>query len=864
MTTTLSTLLITYLIGGLTFLPLCFAVALIHAYLTCPVRDHGADKEEASAIALRQPNDGDRGLLSEKSQANLLEKFRGSYEPDVAAGYFAVCREYVPGGVNGKPPERTTPAGIVIGAESPSVYQSMYRSIFDRRQAPTLDTGKPDARPVKRASNVFYVVLRHGHLMLYEDSNQVEVKHVISLEHHRVSVYGGEDEMLEGELWIRKNAIHLARPCRPGEETAKPFFLFSDNCSDKEDFYFALLRNQLPKSDGNEKPPRPLPYDPAHIIGLVQRLHSSEEQLQTRWINGLIGRIFLSLYKTSDVKDFLHNKITKKIARVKKPAFLTGVALRRVDLGNGAPQITNPKLRDLTMHGDCCAEADIHYTGNIRLEVAATARLDLGPRFKAREVDLVLAVVVKRLSGHVFLKLKPPPSNRMWIAFEEMPDIDLAIEPIVSSRQITYGLILRAIRSRILEVIADTIVLPNWDDIPFTDTTNQTFRGGIWSNRNSADRSSTGEAPPSHGASTDADLAISTDVSGTPIEASETKLKQPSNQQENDVWSTRAEQVTISSQATPLERDPKPRALRSSSFAAVADPLVSPATADSIHTEKRKHDVKYQDAAATMSVFRDRSRPNSPEASADIVPLPSATVSNESITKPISHSKRTDYNRKRTSSLTSSRSSSESKTPSNEGSTSQSKNGNHGPQYFSKGKKSLATLGAATAMARKLGWAALSRQNGSGGSEFARAGSPANPIGRGQPLPPPGQPLPSPKGRNLSMPVTLSTQKATSLSTSTAQHDGMVDHPIPLPAESHRRRSSYNITEPEHEGILVVEAPSSEPPSPIKERKDVDLSDGTTQGSCSTDEPHPSNDLNVSNDLPVEDTSTHVNTDAEI
>ena len=59
-----------------------------------------------------------------------------------------------------EPPERTTPSGEVVGAESPSVYQTMYRSIFDRQQKPTIQPSKADGKAVKRARNVFFVVLR--------------------------------------------------------------------------------------------------------------------------------------------------------------------------------------------------------------------------------------------------------------------------------------------------------------------------------------------------------------------------------------------------------------------------------------------------------------------------------------------------------------------------------------------------------------------------------------------------------------------------------------------------------------------------------------------------------------------------------
>src|SRR6478609_3614640 len=90
---------------------------------------------------------------------------------------------------------------------------------------------------------------RHGHLMLFDDEQQIEVRHVISLAHHNVSIYSGGGVTPEGELFIKRNAICLSRKTIGSESTAdshltKPFYLFSENCSAKEDFYFALLRDQ--------------------------------------------------------------------------------------------------------------------------------------------------------------------------------------------------------------------------------------------------------------------------------------------------------------------------------------------------------------------------------------------------------------------------------------------------------------------------------------------------------------------------------------------------------------------------------------------------------------------------------------------
>jgi hypothetical protein len=299
--------------------------------------------------------------------------------------------------------------------------------------------------------------------MLYDDSEQLEVRYVISLEYHDVSIYSGADAKTpEGELFIKRNAIRLTRkPTSFGRGASSlPFFLFSENTSEKEDFYFALLKNQEKLLGPSANIPAPETFDAQHIVTLVQKLHSSEEHLQTRWLNAMIGRLFLSLYKTPEMETFIREKLAKKISRVKKPLFITRMALHKIDTGNGGPFITNPRLKDLTFDGDCCVEADLKYAGNFRIEIAATARVDLGKRFGAREVELVLAVVAHKLEGHVLVKFKPPPSNRIWFTFESMPKVDMTIEPIVSSRQITYSVILRAIESRIREVIAESIVLP--------------------------------------------------------------------------------------------------------------------------------------------------------------------------------------------------------------------------------------------------------------------------------------------------------------------------------------------------------------------------------------------------------------------
>ncbi|KAI4675558.1 uncharacterized protein J4E88_007591 [Alternaria novae-zelandiae] len=480
-----------YLVGGLTLLPAVIVAAWFLGTRATEQDSHNINTagDGATPEQRRKSDTSANGKNDDSVQVGagiddeILEKLKGrTHEPDACAGYFAVCREYVPGGVNGKPPDRTTPAGAVVAVESPSVYQSMYRSIFDRNKnaSPTIEASNAKN---KKARNVFYVVLRLGHLMLYDNEDQLEVRHVISLAHYKVDIYGGGERIPEGELWIKRNCIRLVQQVDSNSNVdAKGFYLFSDNCSEKEDFYHAMLHAQENQKDPTDtgSPSVPLKFDTPDLVKLVQQLHASEENLHTRWINALIGRVFLALYKTSQIKDFIASKINKKISRVPKPAIISSVQLRKVDMGTSPPFITNPKLKELTVDGDLVVEADVSYKGSFRIEISATVRIDLGTRFKAREVTLVLAAVLKRLDGHILIRVKPPPSNRLWMTFETPPKMEFSLEPIVSSRQITYGVVLRAIENRIREVVNETLVLPNWDDMPFTDTIAQVIRGGIW------------------------------------------------------------------------------------------------------------------------------------------------------------------------------------------------------------------------------------------------------------------------------------------------------------------------------------------------------------------------------------------------
>ncbi|KAL5383830.1 hypothetical protein DPSP01_005631 [Paraphaeosphaeria sporulosa] len=747
-------LLIGYILGGLTFLPL-----LTWTLWTLGTRDAYNNQEEATPSVPDKEADAEFKDWGAGLGEDLLRELKAKHVPDVASGYFAIAPEYVPGGVNGKPPERTTPAtGAVTAMESPSVYQSMYRSIFDRNKTAS-PTFSPSQGKNRKTRNVFYIVLRLGHLMLYDDSEQVEVRHVISLAHYSVSIYAGGEDIPEGELWIKRNCILLAPKDSPGG--SKSYYLFSDNCSEKEDFYHAMLRSQENDLESASGPPPPLKFNSADLIKLVQQLHASEENFNTRWINALIGRLFLAMYKTKHIENFIWTKVTKKIDRVQKPSLISSVKVQKLDMGTMPPFITNPKLKELTVDGDLTVEADVSYKGNFRIDISAVARIELGSRFKPREVTIVLATILKSLEGRVLIRIKPPPSNRLWVTFEVPPKMDVSVEPIVSSRQITYGVILRAIESRIREVVNETLVLPNWDDIPFFATETNQYRGGIWK-----DELAEPDMPPVVGVSQavpDEPASEAASISNTVYTSSSDAGKSMSSLGLNTLYNRRHVQPEASEGRigiSPLvDQSPlvKPRSMRASSYthAGAVNPAVDtdPAYSQSIERGDQTN------AAVLMKDTAARSPPQSPTNP----PLPPRPQRRHSSSPDRERAIENDHSFDdilgavpvQVASSGSRRNTSPEK-------------GMEQPGEAAAQQKRTTlnqSLNTATNAAKK--WLA-SRQNASSGemtgtsppkgsegtesfeAKHSRNGSknslqiPQGPIGRGQPLPPPGTPLPHP------------------------------------------------------------------------------------------------------------------------
>lgn len=708
--------------------------------------------------------------------------------------------------------------------------------------------------------------------MLFDDEEQVEVRHVISLAHHEITIYSGGDKTPEGELFIKRNALCLSRrtdgpELGPDSQISKPFYLFSENCSAKEDFYFALLKNQEQNFGAGNDIPSPLQFDVKTIISLVQKLHSTEDNIHSRWFNAMLGRVFLGIYKTRDLENLIREKLTKKISRVKRPAFLSHITIQGINTGDAAPYFTNMKLKDLTVEGECVVEADVKYTGNCRIEVATIAKLDLGARFKAREINLVLAVVLKRAEGHVLFKIKPPPSNRLWVSFQTMPKMDMAIEPIVSSRQITYNVILRQIENRIKEVVAETVVLPFWDDIPFFKTEHKKWRGGIFvgddaivaSENVETNIAKTGDVNTVHRMEENNDLSTSTQ----PMEKSHTIPVMESQSTAAGLFGRRVGRSTDKS-ATSVASSTSVES-RESSAPPPRSPKMSKTTEPIVDTELTHADIfrpsssPPDQATNYMAALQSRSQhASAQEASSESPPKPSSSTQNSSRsqspskndsdkdasedrdTTPVAQGRRNTASSVDSASL-SDKASISSATSSKDPLKNQT--GSLGRNFFmrrensevasssasvhsdsSQKRNTLAAVTNAAAQARQWGWNAIQRQREARKQEHSSGVDLSQPMGRGQPLPPPGTPLPGPTNGATKFahmqtphrkPVPPPHPPQPPTSEPTENHH---DHHAAPPALPHRRRrgQSYDHHDEGLQNMLVVAAPDdSQPTTPI-------------------------------------------------
>lgn len=428
-----------YLIGGLTFVPIILAIIY---FASCSASPTNKETEERIKTSTEQ---GKKGWI----QLTKTYKPKGSTESNVAV-LMSGIQSYVQGS--------------------------------------------------KRQKEHVYAQLKCGALFIYEtDQPNEDCKIIIPVHSYNVSIHPEKHQ--DHDIFGRSIALRLTPKNKfedggnnmeillKGGDASSPY-LTSNNelyitCArpvDKEDWYFGLLAatEMMSESPNHVEMMDITHFDASAMQTLISTVQQDAEYREVQWLNAILGRLFLGMYKTEEMRQYFQEKVSKKIQKIKRPSFLGDISVQSVEIGNSIPFVTQPKLLSLTPEGDLMAEATIHYAGGLRVVIQTDFNWNYSSLMKPIRVPLVLSVTLKKLSGKFLLKVKPPPTNRYWIGFYDMPVMDWEITPIVSDKQIRLSMVTNAIQSKIREFMMENIVLPNMDDFPFCPSGG---KGGIFGAR---------------------------------------------------------------------------------------------------------------------------------------------------------------------------------------------------------------------------------------------------------------------------------------------------------------------------------------------------------------------------------------------
>lgn len=212
------------------------------------------------------------------------------------------------------------------------------------------------ARDPRRAKpkDQFFAVLKQNTMFLYDNEEQVDCWAAIDVSAHQVVIY--PEGNLDGELFVKRNAMclrpidvkgdvafecHVASADKthnmdPGQPL--PWFLFARVNSDKEDWYHSLvMASKMGKVDSATTLEKDrLLFDPDDMAALVDGIDQQPDSIPMRWFNALIGRIFLAVYRTSTLEEYITSRIVRKLKRVKTPSMLSEIQVREVNVGSAS------------------------------------------------------------------------------------------------------------------------------------------------------------------------------------------------------------------------------------------------------------------------------------------------------------------------------------------------------------------------------------------------------------------------------------------------------------------------------------------------------------------------------------------------
>lgn len=537
-------LVLAYLLGGVTFIPLVIAAGWVYLHLQEEEAKHqliqaNASSADEAASLKKKLEDADASsekpplLASQNASADLASRIpagsrlrrpmeltvqvRRHFAPSKRVSRVHAAEEIVEGrGLeetltaedhHEQQDRAAAAATAAVGSPTSSAKDGMWSKFANLRQ----NVMRANSPGPAGAGVSTFLYLHGSVLYMWDGKAKQNSLGVINLENCLVDIVSPETisslpdtpPLRDGEMFSKRNALRIRPQAAPIEKGAvaaglaavsldalptnksdaspaakrdvvesQPWFLSFKNNIDFEDWYHALL---LRSATPTHVPTKPVPsissiFSDEAMRDLISTLNGESEPLPIRWLNALVGRIWLSVHGTKTTREFAMQKLQKKLDRspISNVGIETGLKVHTIDIGSTPPYFSKPMLKETAPDGTVSFEIKIHFKGRVVIEIGA---------FNG---TLVLTVTLSSLEGNLVAKIKPAPSNRVWYSFTEKPTIKLEAVPKIYASTRGIGMFTNIIREQLIKAFHEALVLPFWDDVPFFDTSRLPIRAGIF------------------------------------------------------------------------------------------------------------------------------------------------------------------------------------------------------------------------------------------------------------------------------------------------------------------------------------------------------------------------------------------------
>lgn len=306
-------------------------------------------------------------------------------------------------------------------------------------------------------AGAYFAVLHNKLLFLYDSDLQQRLFGEIPLKEAAIDLFPLQD-LYNDELFARELPIAVTR-------NARTLFLYVSSNEEKEQWFLALRRaagSGIPWFDRQQESAVRREY----FTNSAQQL---EESGDLQWLNAIMSRLLFNQLHSDKIKDAIKTRFLRRLQLAPIPFFVGGVELPAIDLGNCAPLIVDGKHHYTNQSGETMASLRVKYVPPFEASLAITvhAKIRLETAVTGRwESAVTMQVRLLEFAGNLQVLLKAPPSDRLWFAFTEPPQIRLQVDTDSRTINAVRPVVRAAVERAVQEAIVDTLLVPYYSDSP--------------------------------------------------------------------------------------------------------------------------------------------------------------------------------------------------------------------------------------------------------------------------------------------------------------------------------------------------------------------------------------------------------------